>query len=144
VVFTDFHLTQKLFGLEKVEEEKVKALLLALKIENKTAYSNGTLSTVDLSTGQKKRLALVVSLLEDKEILIFDEVAADQDPAFKSYYYKELLPKLQENGKTIIAVTHDDMYFQYCDRKLKMLNGKVSRETHYKKGKITFDKEFTA
>jgi ABC-type siderophore export system fused ATPase/permease subunit len=76
--------------------------------------------------------------------LIFDEVAADQDPAFKSYYYKELLPKLQENGKTIIAVTHDDMYFQYCDRKLKMLNGKVSRETHYKKGKITFDKEFTA
>lgn len=144
VVFTDFHLTQKLFGLEKVNEEKVKELLVALKIDHKTEYINGVLSTVDLSTGQRKRLALVVSLLEDKEILIFDEVAADQDPAFKSYYYKELLPKLKENGKTLIVVTHDDMYFQYCDRKLKMVNGKVSQETHYKNGKITFEKEFTS
>jgi putative ATP-binding cassette transporter len=142
VVFTDFHLTQKLFGLEKVEEEKVKELLAALKIEHKTGFSNGILSTVDLSTGQRKRLALVVSLLEDKEILIFDEVAADQDPGFKQYYYKELLPRLKEQGKTLIVVTHDDMYFQHCDRKLKMVNGKVSQETHYKNGKVTFNKEF--
>lgn len=142
IVFTDFHLTQKLFGLERIQEEKVKELLVAMKIEHKTEYVNGVLSTVDLSTGQRKRLALVVSLLEDKEILIFDEVAADQDPAFKNYYYKELLPKLKETGKTIIAVTHDDMYFQYCDRKLKMVNGKVSQETHYKNGEIIFDKEF--
>ncbi len=142
VVFTDFHLTRKLFGLEKVEVEKVKELLVALKIEHKTEYSNGFLSTVDLSTGQRKRLALVVGLLEDKEILIFDEVAADQDPAFKSYFYQELLPQLKENGKTIIAVTHDDLYFHHCDRKLKMVNGKVTRETHYKNGVVTFDKEF--
>jgi putative ATP-binding cassette transporter len=144
VVFTDFHLTQKLFGLEEAEEEKVKELLVAMNIEHKTEYVNGVLSTVDLSTGQRKRLALVVSLLEDKDILIFDEVAADQDPEFKVYYYKELLPKLKEKGKTIIVVTHDDMYFHCCDRKLKMVNGKVSRETHFKNGEITFDKEINA
>lgn len=142
VVFTDFHLTQQLFGLEEAQEERVKELLVALKIDHKTEYINGVLSTIDLSTGQRKRLALVVSLLEDKDILIFDEVAADQDPSFKSYYYKELLPKLKEKGKTIIVVTHDDMYFQYCDRKLKMVNGKVSQETHYKNGEITFNQEF--
>jgi putative ATP-binding cassette transporter len=142
VVFTDFHLTKQLFGLEAVEEEKVKELLVDFKVDHKTEFSNGLLSTVDLSTGQRKRLALIVSLLENKEILIFDEVAADQDPTFKKHYYTELLPALKEKGKTIIVVTHDDMYFEYCDRKLKMVNGNIVQETHYKDGKVTFNKNF--
>jgi putative ATP-binding cassette transporter len=143
VVFTDFHLANQLFGLETIEPQRVHEMLTLLKIDHKTDVSNGVLSTVNLSTGQRKRLAVALTLLEDKEIMIFDEVAADQDPEFKKGYYTKLLPDLKAQGKTLVVVTHDDMYFTHCDRKLKMVNGMIVQETHYKDGNITFNNEFS-
>jgi putative pyoverdin transport system ATP-binding/permease protein len=144
IVFTDFHLANQLFGLETIAPEKVREMLEMLKIDHKTEFRDGALSTVNLSTGQRKRLAVAVTLLEDKEIMIFDEVAADQDPEFKKSYYTQLLPKLKAQGKTVVVVTHDDMYFTHCDRKLKMANGVAVQETHYDgNGTITFDKDLS-
>jgi putative pyoverdin transport system ATP-binding/permease protein len=85
---------------------------------------DGRFVSTDLSTGQKKRLALIVALLEQRPILVFDEVAADQDPGFRRYFYEVLLPQLQSEGRTIVAVTHDDHYFHVADRVLKMEDGK--------------------
>ena len=79
----------------------------------------------ELSTGQRKRLALIVSILEDKAIFLFDEVAADQDPVFRKYFYETIIPNLKSEGKTVIAVTHDDKYFSVADRVLKMDYGKL-------------------
>ena len=69
----------------------------------------------ELSKGQGKRISMILALLEDKPILILDEWAADQDPYFRKFFYEELLPKLKEEGKTIIAVTHDDAYFHLAN-----------------------------
>jgi putative ATP-binding cassette transporter len=63
--------------------------------------------------------------LEDKQIYIFDELAADQDPGFRKHFYETLLPRLKEQGKTVIAVTHDDKYFGIADRVLKMDEGQL-------------------
>jgi putative ATP-binding cassette transporter len=63
--------------------------------------------------------------LEDKQVYIFDELAADQDPTFRKYFYEVLLHDLQAQGKTIIAVTHDDKYFNTADRVFKMDYGKL-------------------
>jgi len=62
-------------------------------------------------------------MLEEKEILVFDEWAADQDPHFRRYFYEVVLKRLKEQGKTIIAVTHDDRYWGVADRVLKMEYG---------------------
>ncbi len=119
-IFSDYHLFEELYGLEQVGQERVDDLLRQMGLDQKTAFVNGRFTTVDLSAGQKKRLALVVTLLEDRPIIVFDEWAADQDPAFRRHFYEEVLPSLRSQGKTIVAVTHDDRYFQTADRVLKM------------------------
>ncbi|MCD0467766.1 ATP-binding cassette domain-containing protein [Flavobacterium sp. ENC] len=79
----------------------------------------------NLSKGQQKRLALIYALLEEKEIIILDEWAAEQDPGFRKYFYEDILPKLKEQGKTIIAITHDDEYFDRATRVIKFNFGKI-------------------
>jgi cyclic peptide transporter len=79
----------------------------------------------NLSKGQQKRLALIYALLEDKEIIVLDEWAAEQDPGFRKYFYEEILPHLKEQGKTIIAITHDDEYYDKATRVIKFNFGKI-------------------
>ena len=94
-----------------------------LDLADKTQYSNGRFTTQELSSGQKKRLALLIALLEDKPIQVFDEWAADQDPGFRRYFYESILTDLKRGGRTIVAATHDDRYFHVADRVLKMEYG---------------------
>jgi putative ATP-binding cassette transporter len=115
----------RLYGLDTVEDRKVYDLLRLMQLEQKTAWRDGRFENQDLSTGQKKRLALIVSLLEDKPVYVFDEWAADQDPSFRRFFYDTLLPELKARGKTIIAATHDDRYFYAGDRVLKMEMGQI-------------------
>lgn len=69
---------------------------------------------------------MIVALLENRPICVFDEWAADQDPEFRRYFYYELIPKLKQTGKTIIIVSHDDQYFNTADRIMKMDYGQLS------------------
>jgi len=125
LVFNDFYLFEQLYGLEDINIQKVNDLLRQMGLDKKTQFENGQFSHTDLSTGQRKRLALVVALLEDKPIYILDELAADQDPKFRQYFYKEILPSLRAQGKTVLAVTHDDQYFDLADRVLMMDYGQL-------------------
>jgi putative ATP-binding cassette transporter len=125
-IFSDFHLFDKLHGLRDRAPERVNALLRLMEISGKTAFVDGRFSTTHLSTGQRKRLALVVSYLEDKPVYVFDEVAADQDPQFRRYFYETMLPELKSAGKTVVVVSHDDRYFHVGDRVLQMDYGKLS------------------
>lgn len=125
VLFTDFHLFDKVYGMENIDEHRVHELLKYLKIDHKTQFRNGMFTTQNLSTGQRKRLALVITFMEDKDIYIFDEVAADQDPEFRKFFYEVLLKDLVKKGKTVIAATHDDHYFHLADRVIKMEYGKL-------------------
>jgi putative ATP-binding cassette transporter len=134
-IFSDFYLFDKLYGIpyEEKENELVKYLKL-LQIDTKLTFENGRFSTLALSTGQKKRLALLVSYLEDKPIFLFDEWAADQDPEFRRFFYYELLPDLRSRGKCVIAITHDDNYFHVANRHLKMESGQMETENYLRIG----------
>ena len=125
VVFTDFHLFEKLYASKLPETEMVRQWLKKMQLQHKVSYQDGAFTDTDLSTGQRKRLALIAALLEDKPLLVIDEFAADQDPQFRRYFYETLLPEIKASGKTIIAVTHDDHYFHVADRILKMEDGKL-------------------
>lgn len=126
-VFTDFHVFRQLIDGcgQAANQADVDAWLERLHMTNKVKVENNCLDRVDLSQGQKKRLALLLAVLEQRDILLLDEWAADQDPQFRHYFYTELLPILRQNGKTIIAITHDDHYFDSADRILKMDNGRL-------------------
>jgi putative ATP-binding cassette transporter len=115
-IFPDFHLFDRLHGLDGVDPVEVRALIERMELGGKVEFADGRFSTQDLSTGQRKRLAMIVSLLEDREIYLFDEWAADQDSHFREVFYTELLPELKQRGKTIIVVTHDDRYWNMSDR----------------------------
>lgn len=81
------------------------------------------------SQGQSKRISLIFSLLESHPLMILDEWAADQDPYFRKFFYEQLLPTFKREGKTILAVTHDDAYFGYADRIVKFEHGNIVSET---------------
>lgn len=129
VVFSDFHLFDSLFGLDAPElDREARYYLSRLQLDHKVKVEGGCFSTTDLSQGQRKRLALLTSYLEDREIYLFDEWAADQDPFFKEIFYCELLPELKARGKTVIAISHDDHYYHVADRVLHLKDGRLEEQ----------------
>ncbi len=124
-IFTDFHLFDRLYGIDQADQEQVNALLKTMGLQKKTTFKNNKFSNTDLSTGQKKRLAYIASVLEDKQVYIFDEWAADQDPEFRQYFYEVLLKDLKDKGKTVIAVSHDDRYFSAADKVITLEYGQI-------------------
>jgi cyclic peptide transporter len=125
-VFSDYHLFEKLYNVELTgREDEVYHYIKLLRLEEKVVLENNAFSTIDLSGGQRKRLALLQCYLENNPIYLFDEVAADQDPEFRKFFYRNLLPKMKEEGKIVIAITHDDHYFDAADKIIKMDMGKI-------------------
>lgn len=125
-VFSDFHLFQTLHGVERIDRERAAALIEEMEIGNKAHLDGRRFSTVDLSSGQRKRLALVATQLENPPIMVLDEWAADQDPHFRAKFYQLVLPRLRAAGITVIAITHDDKYFHHADRRLHLEDGRVT------------------
>ncbi|MEC4814443.1 MAG: cyclic peptide export ABC transporter [Scytonema sp. PMC 1069.18] len=126
VVFSDFYLFDELLGFENYDLDRyAQEYLKLLQLERKVKIKNGKLSTTKLSQGQRKRIALLTAYLEDRPIYMFDEWAADQDPAFKEIFYTQLLPQLKNKGKTLLVITHDDRYFHLADRIIKLEYGKI-------------------
>ena len=126
VVFSDFFLFESLFGLDSIHiDANAQKYLAQLQLDHKVKVEDGVLSTVDLSQGQRKRLALLTAYLEDRPIYLFDEWAADQDPLFKEIFYHQLLPELKAKGKALIVISHDDRYYHVADRVIKLDSGKI-------------------
>lgn len=125
VVFYDFYLFERLLGIEENSATEIQNYLIQLELERKVTVKDGILSTTNLSQGQRKRLALLTAYLENRPIYVFDEWASDQDPVFKEIFYHKLLPELKQRGKTVIVVSHDDRYFDKCDRIIKLDYGSV-------------------
>ncbi|MEE9453485.1 MAG: cyclic peptide export ABC transporter [Paracoccaceae bacterium] len=125
-IFSDFHLFSHLPDtLSEEAETAVHAYLKAFDLAHKVEVKDGQFTTLELSTGQRKRLALVLSYLDDKPIYLFDEWAADQDPAFRKYFYTHILPELKARGKAVLAITHDDAWFDVANRVVKLDNGRL-------------------
>ncbi|RAJ72780.1 putative ATP-binding cassette transporter [Chitinophaga dinghuensis] len=128
VVFSDFYLFSELSLPSNFNDRKWLYYLHLFELEGKVTLENGRLSTTALSMGQRKRLALIAALLEEKPILVIDEWAADQDPYFRRKFYTEIIPLLKREGISIIAITHDDRYYHCADKLYKMDYGHLLEE----------------
>ena len=127
-IFADYYLFDDIVQGDQHIPEDANAYLQRLEIAHKVSVQDGRFTTTDLSTGQRKRLALINAWLEERPILVFDEWAADQDPTFRRIFYTELLPDLKRLGKTIIVISHDDRYFDIADQLVRMEAGRVVSE----------------
>jgi multidrug/microcin transport system ATP-binding/permease protein len=127
-VFTDFHLFGQLIGPQggQPDPRVVEDWLQRLKMKEKLQFSGNEVTNLQLSQGQRKRVALLLAAAEGRDFLLLDEWAADQDPQFRRTFYRELLPQLRDMGKTVLAISHDDHYFEHADRLLEMRTGKLT------------------
>ncbi|WP_323969942.1 multidrug ABC transporter permease/ATP-binding protein [Psychrobacter sp. 28M-43] len=126
-IFSDQHLFKQLIGVQGNEPDAalVSDWLHKLNLQEKVSVSDHKLSTDKLSQGQRKRLAMLIAVAEQKDILLLDEWAADQDPAFRRVFYQTLIPELKAMGKTLFIISHDDGYFEHADRLLLMKEGRL-------------------
>jgi len=127
-IFFDYHLFQRLYGIADADPSDVNRLLTQFRLADKTSLGNGEFRTLDLSGGQRRRLALIVSLLEKRPIMLLDEWTAEQDPEFRLKFYDELLPEMMRAGATIVVITHDDRYLDELHlpaRRIKMDYGRI-------------------
>ncbi|VCU68783.1 ABC transporter ATP-binding protein YojI [Pigmentiphaga humi] len=123
-VFADYFLFDDVV-VGPAQAAEAAVYLERLELGHKVSVTDGRFSTTDLSTGQRKRLALVHAYLDKRPVLVFDEWAADQDPAFRRVFYTEILPDLKRDGRTLIVISHDDRYFHVADRVAHMSDGRI-------------------
>lgn len=129
VIFADFFLFDRLLGYENAPPESTARLLREVHLDRQvTIGPDGAFSTTGLSQGQRKRLALVAALLEDKPVYIFDEWAADQDPEFRRWFYEHILPDLRNRGKLTLAITHDEAFYPLADRIVRLVEGRIASD----------------
>ena len=130
-IFFDNHLFRRLYGVPEPEPGELDRLLAQFRLSDKTELMDGEFSTLELSGGQRRRLALIVTLLEKRPILLLDEWTAEQDPEFRRKFYDELLPEMLQSGATVIVITHDDRYLDELHmpaRKIRMDEGRIVGE----------------
>jgi putative pyoverdin transport system ATP-binding/permease protein len=130
-IFVDYHLFQRLYGIVDPDSAELDRLLRQFQLYDKTRLTDGEFQTLDLSAGQRKRLALIVGLLEKRPILLLDEWTADQDPEFRRKFYDQLLPELKQAGATVVVITHDERYLDELKlpaRRLRMDEGRFVAE----------------
>lgn len=125
-IFLDFHVFEHLLAVSAAgADARARRLLERLHLEGIVDVREGRFTTTSLSAGQRKRLALLVALLDDRPFYLFDEWAADQDPEFRDVFYREVLPELVARGKGVVAITHDDRYFALADRVVRLMDGRI-------------------
>lgn len=125
-VFTDNYIFSHNYDNYQLENNpQYQSLLEMMEMDTVVGDTKEESARRNFSKGQSKRMSLIFALLEEKPILVLDEWAADQDPHFRKYFYEVLIPKFKKEGKTIIAVTHDDAYFKQADRIIKFDYGQI-------------------
>ncbi|BAC09201.1 cyclic peptide export ABC transporter [Thermosynechococcus vestitus] len=130
-VFSDFYLFDSLLGIESPERlALIPHYLEKLRLSHKVRLEGNRFSTTSLSQGERKRLALLLAYLDDRPAYLFDEWAADQDPMFRDIFYRQLLPELKAQGKTVFVISHDDRYFDVADRLIKLDYGQLVLASH--------------
>jgi putative pyoverdin transport system ATP-binding/permease protein len=118
-IYSDFHLFKTLMRSDH-HEERFSQLIDEFQLPRRLVDDRSRNSIQALSDGQRRRLALLMALVEEKSIYFFDEWASDQDPEFRSYFYLNVMKQLRDAGKTVIAISHDNAYFHIADHLIQI------------------------
>ncbi|MGC9079579.1 MAG: ATP-binding cassette domain-containing protein [Nanopusillaceae archaeon] len=120
--------------LDNYEEEKIKELGYSLGLP-KDFLDRGI--NYNFSGGEKKRFSLLLSILLNRKILLFDEIDSGADIEFLMNL-KNYLEKFKREGKTVILISHNIYFIKNLemDELIIFLGGKIK----YKGGKDILEK----
>ncbi|RLG09162.1 macrolide ABC transporter ATP-binding protein [Candidatus Pacearchaeota archaeon] len=131
-VFQFFNLLPRLNAFENVElpliyagiskKERKKRVEEVLEKVNIIHRANHRPS--ELSGGEQQRVAIARALVTGAEIILADEPTGNLDTKTGEEIMK-LFKKLNDEGKTIIVVTHDPKVASFADRIIKIIDGKI-------------------
>lgn len=138
-VFQQFNLLSKMTALENVclpqiylkdvDYEKGKRLLEKVGLGDRMHHKPN-----QLSGGQQQRVAIARALVNDPLVVLADEptgnLASDQSEEIMNIF-----TKLNEEGKTVIIVTHEPDIASYAKRIIKIKDGKIYEDIDNSKEK---------
>ncbi len=133
-VFQQFHLLPRMTALENAELPLIYAGKRHLKERAKQRIEEVGLSARmnhrpnELSGGQQQRVAIARSLVNEPLIIFADEPTGNLDSKSKEEIIS-ILKTLNEKGKTIIMVTHENEMAVHAKRVIRMLDGKIVSDT---------------
>lgn len=123
--FTPSYLFDFFSHLYNIEPEVIEARKTAL-FERFGIQKFAHVKVANLSTGMKQKTSLVVSLVHDPDIIIFDEPTNGLD-VLTARTVTDYLQELRDTGKTIILSTHIfSLVEKLCDRVGIIINGKMT------------------
>lgn len=134
-VFQSFNLVPTLTALQNVEypmvfagipgkerRERAMRLLTEVGLGDRLRHK-----PTELSAGQQQRVALARALINEPKILLGDEPTGNLDSK-TGVQILSVLERLNEQGKTIVLVTHDPSVSNYASRTIRMLDGRILDE----------------
>jgi putative ABC transport system ATP-binding protein len=130
-VFQSFNLLPKTTALENVElpliystedvdlKAKAKAALEAVGLGDRIDHIPS-----ELSGGQQQRVAIARALVNDPSIILADEPTGNLD-SVSSHEVMNIFKKLNQEGRTVVLVTHEPDVAEAARRIIKMKDGKI-------------------
>ncbi len=110
----------KMYSVENLEK-KINSLITDLNLQNFKDRKTG-----ELSSGQKNRVSLAKSLINDPEILLLDEPTASLDPDTGDYIRGYIQRFAEENNTTILLASHNMAEVKrLCSEIMMMKNGEI-------------------
>ena len=110
----------KMYSVQNLEE-KINSLIVDLNLNDLKNRKTG-----ELSSGQKNRVSLAKSLINDPEILLLDEPTASLDPDTGDYIRGYIQKFAEKNNTTILLASHNmDEVKRLCNRVMMMKNGEI-------------------
>ena len=112
--------------LETHNKEKIMKALESVGMEHRTNYLSN-----QLSGGEKQRVAIARALVNDPEIIFADEPTGNLDSK-SGLAVMRILQKLNNEGHTIILVTHETYTAQHAKRILQVKDGQIMSDEFVK------------
>lgn len=113
----------RLNGIPKKERlERAYDLLSQVGLKDRVFHK-----PTQLSGGQQQRIAVARALANDPPIILADEPTGNLDTT-SGENIMEMLKELNQNGRTIMVVTHDPRMARYADRVVEMLDGSIQEK----------------
>lgn len=101
----------------------------ALGLDAVLPFATGWIDCSALSTGQRRRVALVSLLMEQRPFFVLDEWAANQDKQYRNLFYSVILPDLRARGHGVLVIAHDHECRKCANRVIEMRDGKISTQS---------------